>query len=587
MDYSKATEFESCSVILRGIIDYLEETCGGDTSLNANQKAMIADVESYIESQARLKRKLLQIGIALSAERNIDALLEMIVAEAMDFTNADGGTLYIISPDEQSLIFKIVRTNSLKIKKGGLSGDPLPFNPVPLYKADGTRNIQNVSSYVALTGETINLPDVYEVEGFDFKGTREYDKKYNYRSCSMLVTPLKNHEREIIGVLQLINATGRNGNTIQFSTDYQFLIEAMASQAAIAITNTTLIRELKDLLNSFVKVIATAIDQKSPYTGGHMRRVAELTLDMAMGLCNSEDNKWENFSLTPDEYEELKIASWMHDIGKITTPDQVFDKCTKLETFYDRINAVTMKLEIFKRDIEIKYLKKKAELEAEHGGNGHSALQRLDEDFTRRLSEIDDDVEFLKKVNIGGEFVSDDKIERLQKVASYKIAIGGKTEALLNDDELINLCIRRGTLTDAERKKMNEHVEVTYKMLSQLPWPKKMKHIPIYACQHHEKLDGTGYPNAVPAERLSTQSRIMAIADIFEALTAADRPYRPGKKLSECVTILGFMVRDKHIDKELVDFFITSGLMEHYAKKEMKDYQLDDFVYNGKEYKVQ
>ncbi|MBF0457381.1 MAG: HD domain-containing protein [Nitrospirae bacterium] len=538
----------------------------------------------YVDLQARLKRRLLQIGIALSAEKDVDTLLEMIVSEAMSFTHADGGTLYIMSPDVKSLSFKIIRNNSLNVKKGGLSSEPLTFPPVPLYKDDGTKNMQNVSTYVALTGETINFPDVYEVEGFDFHGTKDYDKKNNYRSSSMLVTPMRNHEREIIGVLQLINAGDSKGNVTAFSQDYQFLIESLASQAAIAITNATLIKGLKDLLDSFVKVIAAAIDEKSPYTGGHIRRVAELTMEIANGLSNSEDDKWKDFNLTPEEQEELKIAALMHDVGKITTPEYVVDKSTKLETITDRVNVVNMRIEVLKRDIEVEYIRKKAGLEAGNSGDTQSAIQKLDEDFAERIAELSGDKEFLKTTNIGGEFTSDDKIKRIHKIASYSISVDGKPEPVLNDEEVKNLSIQRGTLTDDERKVIMNHVSMSIKMLSQLPWPKNMKNVTTYAGQHHEKLDGTGYPNGLTAESLSTQSRIMAIADIFEALSAADRPYRPGKKLSECVRILGFMAKDRHVDKELVDFFITSGLLAQYAKREMKEYQIDNFVYNGKEY---
>ncbi|MBF0488680.1 MAG: HD domain-containing protein [Nitrospirae bacterium] len=538
----------------------------------------------YVDLQTRLKRRLLQIGIALSAEKNIDILLEMIVSEAMNFTNADGGTLYIMSPDERSLLFKIIRNNSLNVKIGGLSGEPLNFPPVPLYNDNGTKNMQNVSAHVALTGETINFPDVYEAEGFNFKGTKEYDKNNGYRSSSMLVTPLRNHEHEIIGVLQLINAGNNKGKVIAFSQDYQFLIESLASQAAIAITNSTLIGELSALWDSFIKVIATAIDQKSPYTGGHIRRVAELTMEIAIGLNNSEDEKWEGFSLTPEEQKELKTAAWMHDIGKITTPEYVVDKATKLETIYDRVNTANMRLEVLKRDVENEYLKKKLELVAAHSGNGQSTLQKLKDEFSGRIAELDGDREFLKTTNIGGEFTSDDKIKRIQKIASYNIIVDGKPEPVLNDEEVMNLSIQRGTLSDQEREIIQNHVVMTYKMLSQLPWPKKMKNVPTYAGEHHEKLDGTGYPNGVSAERLSMQSRIMAISDIFEALSAGDRPYKPGKKLSECVRILTFMAKDGHVDKELVDFFITSGILCQYAKRELKEYQLDNFTYNGKEY---
>ncbi|MCG6553821.1 MAG: GAF domain-containing protein [Candidatus Magnetominusculus sp. LBB02] len=583
--FKNGAESDDFNDMLKSMISYLDKQCsGGSAALEAGREALLANMADYVKSQADLKKKLLQIGIALSAEKNIDALLEMIVSEAMSFTNADGGTLYIMSPDEKSLLFKIIRNNSLNVKIGGLSAEPITFPAVPLYKDDGTKNTQNVSAYAALTGETINFPDVYEVEGFDFKGTKEYDKHNGYRSVSMIVTPMKNHEGEIIGVLQLINAGDGKGQVITFSEENHFLIDSLASQAAIAITNATLIRDLNALWDSFIKVIAAAIDEKSPYTGGHIKRVAELTMSIAQGLNNAQDERWNGFSFSADELKELKTAAWLHDIGKITTPEYVVDKSSKLETIYDRVNTVDMRIEVLKRDIENEYLKKKVGLMVCHGEEASSALKKLDDELAETIAGLDDDIAFLKTTNIGGEFTTDDKIERVRKIASHNIVVEGKPEPVLTGEEVMNLSIQRGTLTEDERKIIMNHVVMSYKILDQLPWPKKMSNVPTYAGQHHEKLDGTGYPNGVPEERLSIQSRIMAIADIFEALSAADRPYRPGKKLSDCVKILSFMVKDRHVDKELVDFFITSGILTDYAKREMRQYQLDNFVYNGKEY---
>ncbi len=584
-EFLKYSEQEAVNRLLNDVVgklrsgQYTAEGMSGETL-----ETVVSAVKTFTEQQVNLKKKLTRIGSALSAERNLDALLEMIVVEAMNFTNADGGTLYIKTPDDRGIAFKIMRTKSLNFAMGGTSGKAIPFPPVKLFKDDGSRNEQQVSAYVALTGKTVNIPDVYEVEGFDFQGTKGFDKNTGYRSKSMMVIAMRNHEDEIIGVLQLLNAVDKDGQVIAFSSDYQELIESLASQAAVAITNTALIHDLKALLDSFIQVIASAIDEKSPYTGGHIRRVAELTSDIARGLANSTDEKWKDFRMNEDEHNELRIAGWMHDIGKITTPEYVVDKATKLETIYDRVNTVIAKFEIIKREIELDYLRQKEKLSKSKSKDKNKKIKILQKEFEERIKQVDDDLAFIKVSNIGGEFMEQAKIDRLLKIAAQKIKIEGNELPLLTDNEIQNLSIKRGTLTDEERIVIQNHVVLTIKMLQKLPWPKKLSRVTEWAGGHHEKLDGTGYPNGLKAEQLSTPARIMAVADIFEALTAADRPYKPGKKISECIKILTFMVKDNHIDKDIVDFFIKSGMAQEYAKKELKDYQLDTFVYDGKEY---
>ena len=584
-EFLKYSEQEAVNKLLNEVTNklrsghYTAEGLSGET-LNT----VVDAIKTFTEQQVNLKKKLTRIGSALSAERNLDALLEMIVVEAMNFTNADGGTLYIKTTDEKGIAFKIMRTKSLNFAIGGTSGKAIPFPPVKLYKDDGSKNEQQVSAHVALSGVTVNIPDVYEVEGFDFQGTKAFDKNTGYRSKSMMVVAMRNHEDEIIGVLQLLNATDKSGGVIAFSSDYQELIESLASQAAVAITNTQLIHDLKSLLDSFIQVIASAIDEKSPYTGGHIRRVAELTQDIARGLSDSNEEKWQNFRMNEDEHNELRIAGWMHDIGKITTPEYVVDKSTKLETIYDRINTVIAKFEILKRELELEHLKQKIKLKSSRFKDKSKKIKDLEKEFEDRLKQVDDDISFIKVSNIGGEFMEQGKIDRLMKIAEQKIKMEGNELPLLTENEVHNLSINRGTLTDDERIVIQNHVVLTIKMLQKLPWPKKLSRVTEWAGGHHEKLDGTGYPSGLKAEQLSTPARIMAVADIFEALTAADRPYKPGKKISECIKILLFMVKDNHIDKDIVDYFIKSGMAQEYAKKELKDYQLDTFMYDGKEY---
>lgn len=581
----KYSEQDAVNKLLNDVVYKLRSGHYTSEGLSGETLDTVVDaVKSFTEQQVSLKKKLTRIGSALSAERNLDALLEMIVVEAMNFTNADGGTLYIKTPDDRGIAFKILQTRSLNFKMGGTSGKAIPFPPVKLFKDDGSRNEQQVSAHVALTGQTVNIPDVYEVEGFDFQGTKGFDKNTGYRSKSMMVIAMRNHEDEIIGVLQLLNAINKEGTVIPFSSDFQELIESLASQAAVAITNTALIHDLKSLLDSFIQVIASAIDEKSPYTGGHIRRVAELTQEIARGLSDSGEEKWQTFQMNEDEHNELRIAGWMHDIGKITTPEYVVDKSTKLETIYDRINTVLAKFEILKRELEIEHLKQKQKLSASRAKDKKKKIENLEKDFAERLKQIDEDASFIKVSNIGGEFMEQGKIDRLIKIADQKIRMEGNELPLLTENEVHNLSIKRGTLTEDERIVIQNHVVLTIKMLQKLPWPKKLSRVTEWAGGHHEKLDGTGYPNGLKAEQLSIPARIMAVADIFEALTAADRPYKAGKKISECIKILFFMVKDNHIDKDVVDFFIKSGMAQEYAKRELKDYQLDTFVYDGKEY---
>lgn len=584
-EFLKYSEQEAVNKLLNDVTNKLRSGHYTAEGLSGETLDTVVDaIKTFTEQQVNLKKKLTRIGSALSAERNLDALLEMIVVEAMNFTNADGGTLYIKTPDERGIAFKIMRTKSLNFAMGGTSGKTIPFPPVKLYKDDGSKNEQQVSAHVALSGVTVNIPDVYEVEGFDFQGTKGFDKNTGYRSKSMMVVAMRNHEDEIIGVLQLLNATDKSGTVIAFSSDYQELIESLASQAAVAITNTQLIHDLKSLLDSFIQVIASAIDEKSPYTGGHIRRVAELTQDIARGLSDSNEEKWQTFRMNEDEHNELRIAGWMHDIGKITTPEYVVDKATKLETIYDRINTVIAKFEVLKRELELEHLKQKLKLSSSRAKDKNKKIKALEDEFQTRLKQVDDDINFIKVSNIGGEFMEQTKIDRLMKIAEQKIKMEGNELPLLTENEIHNLSIKRGTLTDDERIVIQNHVVLTIKMLQKLPWPKKLSRVTEWAGGHHEKLDGTGYPNGLKAEQLSTPARIMAVADIFEALTAADRPYKPGKKISECIKILMFMVKDNHIDKDIVDYFIKSGMAQEYAKKELKDYQLDTFMYDGKEY---
>jgi HD-GYP domain-containing protein (c-di-GMP phosphodiesterase class II) len=513
------------------------------------------------EPDDRLERfeQLLAIGAALSSERNIDKLLESILLAAKTITNADGGTLYRMS-EKRTLTFEIVRNDTLNIAMGGTSGVPIPFYPVSLYDAHGKPNHSMIAAYAVHYDCSVNVADAYAERGFDFTGTRRFDEKTGYRSKSFLAIPIKNHEREVIGVLQLINAKDRATGAVRaFSEADQRLAESLASQAAIALTNRLLITHLENLFESFIKVINSAIDDKSPYTGGHCERVPALTMMLAEAVNDCEAGPLSDFRMNERDRYELKIAGLLHDCGKITTPMHVIDKATKLETLFDRIELVATRFEVIRRDAELAC------------GGDRAAL-------AQRLAEIDDDLAFVRRANVGVEAMGSADIERVRAISrKYRWRRTHGTESdFLTADEMKNLTIRSGTLTEEERAIINHHIDVTIRMLEALPWPRHLSNVVEYAGGHHERMDGRGYPKGLTRNEMSVQARCMGIADIFEALTARDRPYKRGKTLSEALTILGKFKLNGHIDPDLFDVFMWSRIYERYAREFLDPDQIDE-----------
>lgn len=545
-----------------------------DKRLNKLLKSVIIEVKHYAEDQIKHIKQLTSIGLALSAEKNISKLLEMIVDESRELSNADGGTLYIVDDDKKHLRFEIMQNDTMKTRMGGTSGIEISLPKVPLY-IDGKPNHSNVSSYTALTGEPVNIQDVYKAEGFDFTGPRKYDATTGYRSKSMLVIPMKNHENNIIGVLQLLNARDpETGEVVAFSKEYVDLIGSLASQAAVALTNRQLIQNLRNLLYAFIKSIATAIDEKSPYTGGHINRVVSLTMMFAETINNTNEGKFKDVNFNEDEMEELRLAAWMHDVGKITTPEYVVDKSTKLQTIFDRISLIETRFQIIAQSIENRYLNRKIEL-LQNGKTNSSEIKQLDKKLADDIKLLHEELDFIKSCNKPNEFLSNDKIEKIKEITNKTYSFGNKDYQYLTKDEVNNLCIQKGSLTEEERKIIENHATMTLKMLNELPFPERLANVPEYAAGHHEKLNGSGYPRGLTEKELSLQSRIMAVADIFEALTASDRPYRKPMKLSQALKIMEFMKKDRHIDPDVYDLFMESRLFYDYAKREMNPDQID------------
>jgi HD-GYP domain-containing protein (c-di-GMP phosphodiesterase class II) len=524
------------------------------------------------ELDQRLFWRLIEISTALSGERNTSRLFERILDAAQDITYADGGTLYLIKEQVEGrpvLEFEIMRNDSLKLRLGGTSGNPIQFPPLPLYREDGTANHNNIATHTALTREMVNIEDAYFADHLDFSGTKAFDARAGYRSQSFLTVPMCNHADEIIGVLQLVNAKDpETGETISFTKGLEPIVVALASSAAIALDNQILLQDHKDLLDAFIKVIAQAIDAKSLHTSAHCQRVPVLTELIAQSACEVKDGPLASFALDESEWYELRVASWLHDCGKLATPDSLLDKATKLHLMQDGIEVVKARFAAALAQMELQFLRQMRDQPTQA-----AALQEV---LVEELAALRDDCLFIEKANVGGEFMRPEAQARVKRVAARKWHDHlGVEKTMLTEEEVAFLCIERGTLSFDERQKINDHMTVTIQMLESLPFPKNLQRVPEYAGGHHERMDGTGFPRGLKRDEMSWPARMMAIADIFEALTSSDRPYKPPMKISQALGILQNMRRQNHIDPDLFELFVTTRVWEQYARIYLRPEQLD------------
>ncbi|APW47864.1 HD family phosphohydrolase [Rhodoferax antarcticus] len=530
-----------------------------------------------VQGLLRRLEQLNAIGASLSGERDITRLLEQILLAAKTITHADGGTLYRMLEDGQTLRFEILRTDSLQIVMGGTSGQPMDFPDVKLVTEAGQPNDHLVAAYAAIHGVTVNVEDVYsQTDAFDFSGTHVFDARIGYRSKSFLTVPMRDHDGKTIGVLQLINAQAPDSHAVQaFSDADQRLVESLASQAAIALSNRMLVTQLEALFESFIGLINLAIDEKSPYTGKHCQRVPVLTMMLAEAVDRTTTGPLADFHLSDKDRYELKIAGLLHDCGKVTTPVHVVDKATKLHTLYDRMGVIDTRFEVLKRDEEIAALRQQLDLRAPLDVHAETDLMAR---CRARQAAVDDDRDFLHRANMGSEGMSDADVARVNAIGtSNQWRNPDSVQAnFLSADEMENLCIHKGTLTAAEREIVNHHIVATIKMLEKLPWPQHLKNVPEFAAGHHERMDGRGYPKGLTRQQMSVQARIMGIADIFEALTARDRPYKSGMKLSQAMRILKEFRDDGHIDPDLHDVFVQQQVYRRYGEQFLNAEQLDE-----------
>lgn len=510
-------------------------------------------------------RRLLQIVISLSGERRVEHLYEQIIEAAQELTHADGATLYIVDKiaDQATLRFRIVRNTSLGFAMGGASGHPITLTPIELYLPDGTANHHNVCAWTYHQKKPINILDVYDVDEFDFSGTRAFDKTTGYRSASMLTIPLVNHADEVIGILQLLNAQDpETGAVIPFDAKVEPIAAAFAASAAITLDNQILIQGHRDLLDAFVKAIAKAIDAKSPHTSLHCQRVPHLTELLAQAACDATQGPLQDFALDDDGWYELRVAAWLHDCGKLSTPDYLLDKSTKLHLLIDGIDTV-----------KARFAALVAQLELRAAQTADSATQA---NLQEQIRAHRDDCAFIERANKGGEYMSEQDQERIRTIAALRWTdIHGVSQPLLTPEETNMLCIARGTINAEERARINDHINVSIEILEALPFPRQLARVPEYAGGHHERVDGTGYPRGLRGDQMSWPARMMAIADVFEALTASERPYKAPMKLSQALGILKNMALNGHIDPDLYTLFIDHEIWRSYGQTHLLPQQLD------------
>ena len=577
----------------------------GETRMQRSFIKEVVELDTAMESMKSTINKFINLINSLAGEQDLDALLKSITRETMLISKSDAALIYLL--DEQD---DLLKANFL---------------------CDSSKDHVVTDALSELTLD--EAKDLLKDNDGHRSGIRHLDKDHHDKLSPLLdildkekltsiVLPLQNRNDEIIGLLCIVY---QHGESLQQVSNIEF-VEALSGFAAVTLESRQLLNMQEALLHAFIKLIAGAIDAKSPYTGGHCTRVPEITLMLAKAACESDEGSFKEFDLDDKQWEELSIAGWLHDCGKVTTPEYVVDKATKLETIYDRIHEVRMRFEVLKRDAEIDCWQQIAE-------GGDKAL--LFEELERKNRELDDDFAFIAECNVGGEFMADEKIDRLQAIAAKtwkrtlddnlglsweelnrkdsqnhslpvdEKLLADKTEHLIarseadripkdnpwgfnvdtpdykyNRGELYNLSVKKGTLSEEERYMINGHMIQTIIMLNNLPYPKTLRNVPLIAGSHHETMDGKGYPKKLVMSEQPLTARMMVIADIFEALTASDRPYKKAKTLNESIRILSFMRNDKHIDAELFDLFLSSGVYLEYARKFLSPEQIDEVNIN-------
>jgi HD-GYP domain-containing protein (c-di-GMP phosphodiesterase class II) len=524
----------------------------------------IESARARAESAQRSREiaELTRIGVALSTERDYDVLLGMILSQARQITSSDGGSLYLVEGRETptpKLRFKLTQSDTLQ------SAGFVEFT-IPLDHA-------SIAGYVCSTGEPLVIDDVYFLPpDVEYSFNRSFDERTGYRSKSMLTVPMRNHRDEVIGALQLINRKRDPGVTlmghevvdkqvIPFSRRTVEIVNALAGQAAVSIENSLLYQSIEQLFEGFVKASVTAIEQRDPTTFGHSDRVATMTVGLAEVVDKSAGGLYGKVKFTREQLKEIRYAGLLHDFGKVGVREQVLVKAKKL--YPPDLSLIKSRYGFIKRSAESTYHKKRADYLAGQGRDGYDAfVAGLDAELRTDLERLD---QFLKTVLSSNEpsLLPEGSFEELIKAAESTYAdIDGNPQPYLSDDEVRYLTIRKGSLDEAERLEIESHVTHTYRFLLQIPWTKELSSIPVIAYGHHEKLNGTGYPRKVAAPDIPIQTRMMTISDIFDALTAADRPYKRAVPLQRALDIMSEEVKGGMLDGELFRLFVEGKAFE-------------------------
>ncbi|MDY6851501.1 MAG: HD domain-containing phosphohydrolase [Thermodesulfobacteriota bacterium] len=494
-------------------------------------------------------QRLNDIGIALSSETKLDRLLDLIVRELRGFTLADAGSLYIRDGDD--LQFEVAQNDTLQARQGADAESFRPF-PLPLTK-------KSIAGFVALTGETLNIKDVYGLDdSVEFSFNQDFDKRNDYRTKSMLVVPMFDHRKGIIGVLQLINALDSKGDVVPFSQDVESLVLSLASQAAVAIRNAQLIASIKNLFAALVQYSASAIDARSPHTAGHSRRVASLALLAAAAIDRQTQGPFAETCFSEEELEELSYAAWLHDIGKIGVREWILEKFDKLNP--TRMDLIRSRFDQIGQGFQLEHQRRLLDFYEAGRRPGPEEIAVLASERDRRLEQLRDDLDFLIKINTPG-WMSDEDLARLDEIAAKEFTGGdGEEIRYLTDFEYKNLSIRKGNLTDEEYREIQSHVTYTYNIIKQIPFTPELSRIPDFAVAHHEMLNGTGYPKGLKAENIPLQARILGVVDIFDALVARDRPYKKAMPVEKALFILQDEAKVGRLDPDIVALFVKEKL---------------------------
>lgn len=522
-----------------------------------------------IDTKDQRAESLIEIGISLSSELHLNTLLEKILRYAMMLTHADGGTIYTVTKD-RSLHFEIVCTDSLNIHLGGTSKNPASFPDLPLYQEDGRPYTKWAVAVAANRKKTLSIPDVYKATDYDFTGAREFDQKMGYKTISILAIPIKDRDGNIIAVFQLINSIDpKTGQVVPFSSEDRKLGEALASQAGVALTNQNLIDSLAKLFDSFIEVIAGAIDEKSPSTGNHGKRVPIVAQMIAQAVNETDEGPYKDIFFTEDQLKELKIAAYLHDCGKITTPIYLEEKKTKLEGVYDKIDEIDLRIELLRKEAELKLLREKIQwFESQIKAPSFS---KQEAEYQQTINELNYAEELITRCNQKEAVINDQTKGDIERIGSIPF----RNTTLLSDKEKESLSIERGNLTAAERKILQNHVLVTQRMLNKLNYPKHLKSVPEIAIYHHERMDGKGYPFGKKGSEMPVRARILAIADVFEALSAPDRSYKEPYPISKVIEMMKKMVEEGHFDPILFDIFVKKKVYRTYGERYLQPNQLD------------